>query len=166
MPYLRLHHACSLSLLLVISLAAPSAHAQWAWRDSRGTRQYSVIPPPPSVPEHRIVRQPGATAAPETPDSKLADTPAESSTPAWFEQNAEFMKRREQRREQDKKAQEQKLAAEKKRKDCTVARENLRIIESSRPLRQASDKGGSELMRRNQREAEAAKIREFLKDCS
>ncbi len=162
MRHQRLTYACSLSLALVLGLSVSPAWAQWAWRDANGTVQYSDAPPPSSVPQDRIVRQPGnADVSPSRP----AGAAQESSTPGWVEQNAEFMKRREQRQEQDKEKREQKLAAENKKKNCNIARENLRMMETGRPIRQASDQGGMEIMNENQRDAEMARMRDHLKDC-
>jgi hypothetical protein len=168
MRHARLKHACSLSLILSLCLATPSLWAQWAWRDANGTVQYSDTPPPSSVPQHRIVKQPGI-AADATPavDTTRASSPAESEagTPSWVEQNAEFMRRREQRLEQEKKAKEQKQAAAEKKKNCAQARENLRLLETGRPIRQAAANGGMEHMSDGQRAAEVKRMRDYLKDC-
>lgn len=40
------------------AIALP-ALAQYAWLDARGVRQFSDRPPPPSVPDHRILKAPG-----------------------------------------------------------------------------------------------------------
>ncbi len=90
---------------------------------------------------------------------------SESDTPSWVEQNAEFIKRREQRQEQEKKEKEQKLAAEEHKKNCAIARENLRLYETGTPIRQASGNSGQELMSDSQREAEMARMRAYLKNC-
>src|SRR5690606_26411011 len=108
MPHLRRPSARSLSLVLALLMSMSSAWAQWAWRDTNGTVQYSDTPPPSSVPQERLVRQPGASAASQS-GAAASSSPA---TPGWVEQNAEFMKRREQRQEQAKKEKEQKQMAE------------------------------------------------------
>lgn len=168
MRHTRLKHACSLSLALSLCLATPPLWAQWAWRDASGTVQYSDTPPPSSVPQHRIVKQPGV-AADVTPTAGAAPSsdPAgsEAGTPSWVEQNAEFMKRREQRREQEKKAREEKQAATEKKKNCVQARENLRLLETGLPIRQASANGGMEYMSDGERNAEMKQMRGYLKDC-
>ena len=165
----RLHQACLLCLTLTLAMTAEPLRAQWAWRDANGSVQYSDTPPPSSVPQHQIIRQPGA-AADTVPAAGTAATESSSSsdgaTPSWVEQNAEFMKRREERREQDKKDKEQKLAAAEKKKNCAIARENLRVFESGRRIRQASEEGGMEIMSKDQRAAEIARMRDYLKDCN
>jgi hypothetical protein len=168
MRHTRLKHACSLSLALSLCLGTPSLWAQWAWRDANGTVQYSDTPPPSSVPQHRIVKEPGV-AADTTPPATVASSPAdagsEAGTPDWVEQNAEFMRRREQRMEEQKKAREEKQAAAEKKKNCAQARENLRLLETGRPIRQASGSGGMEYMGNGERNAEMKQMRDYLKDC-
>lgn len=161
MPPLHRLFARSLSLILALLISMPTAWAQWAWRDASGTVQYSDTPPPSSVPQERIVRQPGGSASSQS-------GPAASSgpaTPAWVEQNAEFVKRREQRQEQEKKEKEKQHVAAQNRKNCAAARENLRILESVGPIRQATEQGDIALMNDNQRNAEIARMRDFLKNC-
>ena len=48
------------ALLLCTSLS----HAQWVWLDEKGLKQFSDRPPPNSVPQKRILKQPAQTAAP------------------------------------------------------------------------------------------------------
>lgn len=165
---IRLKHACSLSLIFSLCLATPSLWAQWAWRDANGTVQYSDTPPPSSVPQHRIVKQPGIAADTMPPSAASSPSPSaetETGTPSWAERNAEFMKRREQRIEEEKKAREDKQAAAERKKNCAQARENLRLLETGRPVRQASAKGGMEYMSDGERNAEMQQLRDLLKDC-
>jgi hypothetical protein len=166
----RLKHAYSLSLTLSLCLATPALWAQWAWRDANGIVQYSDTPPPSSVPRHRIVKQPGVAVDPPSPASAneptaSASAESEAGTPSWVEQNAEFMRRREQRLEEENKAREEKQAAAEKKKNCAQARENLRLLEAGHPVRQASANGGMEYMGDGQRNAEMKQMREYLKDC-
>lgn len=164
-----LKHACSLSLMFSLLLASPSLWAQWAWRDTNGTVQYSDTPPPSSVPQHRIVKQPdvspGATAPVET---QTATKPSESEAdaPTWVEQNAEFVKRREQRLEQEKKAKEESQAAAEKSKYCAQLHENLRLLESGRPVRQTTASGAMQIMSEGERASQIKQMREHLNECS
>lgn len=168
MRHACLKHAWALSLTLSLCLATSHVWAQWAWRDANGTMQYSDTPPPSSVPQNRIVGQPdlAADATPTAaPTENAPPTESEAGIPSWAEKNTEFMRRREQRLEQEKKAREEKQAAANMKKDCTQTRENLRLMETGRPIRQASVNGGMEYMSDNERNEKMKRMREYLKDC-
>ena len=48
-----------LTVALALSLGASAALAQYIWLDSKGVKQYSDRPPPPSVPTSKILKAPG-----------------------------------------------------------------------------------------------------------
>lgn len=162
----RLRHACAFSLALLLTLSATSSWAQWSWRDANGSIQYSDTPPPPSVPADRILKKPGvssaATPAAPAPSASASD---EGATPKWVEQNAEFMKRRQQRQEQEQKDKEAKQAAADKKRQCVHAKDNLEIYEGATPVLHRAADGERRYMTSNERAAEAAKMRQILKEC-
>lgn len=168
MHRLRAKHACSLSLLLILSLAAGPLWAQWAWRDAGGTIQYSDAPPPASVPKDRILKQPRVSSeTTPVPAEKPADTASssEGSTPSWVNQNAEFVKRRQQRLEQEQKEKQARQAAAEKKRQCLLARDNLAMYEGATPILYRAKDGERRYMTAGERAAEAKKMRDFLKDC-
>ncbi len=64
------------NILVFIASALPVlCAAQWLWLDEGGRRVYSDQPPSPAVPPARILRQPGATAAPIPPSSSAPPPP-------------------------------------------------------------------------------------------
>ena len=164
----RLKHACAISLALLFTLAVSPSWAQWSWRDANGSIQYSDTPPPPSVPTDRILKKPGVSSAttPASPAPAASSSASgEGATPSWVEQNAEFMKRRQQRQEQEQKDKETKQAAADKKRQCAHARDNLEIYESATPILHRAADGERRYMTTNERAAEAAKIRQILKEC-
>ncbi len=64
------------NILVFMASALPVlCAAQWLWLDEGGRRVYSDQPPSPAVPPARILRQPGATAAPIPPSSSAPPPP-------------------------------------------------------------------------------------------
>jgi hypothetical protein len=160
-------------------LACGSAYAQYSWLDENGRKQYSDQPPPASVPQSRILKEPrgavkrapaAGTSAPDAADAASA-TPGSTTLPAasgpatTADRNAEFNKRRIERAEKEKKAEEQeKLAAEKKR-NCERAREYQRGLENGDRLVRTDKNGERAFLTDEQRERELKETRRILEDC-
>lgn len=141
----RVHpvHAKSSALLcLLVLLGAPrAALAQYIWIDEKGVKQLSDRPPPPSVPEKRILKAPGKApfnpnAAPPQTDASAhpaASVPAAEAgpkpPPTLAERNEAFNKRRA-----DADAAERKTAEGAQQKadtaaNCEAARQNQRALD-------------------------------------
>ena len=89
--------ATTLTLLSFVSIAS----AQYVWLDDKGTKQYSDMPPPASIPQKQILKQPGRSYSAQQTSSdsstdadstaKSASSPDKSSGPMTIaEKNAEF----------------------------------------------------------------------------
>lgn len=163
----RLNHACAISLALMLILASTSSWAQWSWRDANGSIQYSDTPPPPSIPADRILKKPGLSSAIPAAPAPAASPAASGEGPApnWVEQNAEFVKRRQQRLDQVQKEKEAKQAAADKKRQCAHAKDNLEIYEGATPILHRAADGERRYMTASERAAEAAKMRQMLKEC-
>lgn len=163
-PFFK-HLAIAATVLAAISSHAP-ASAQYVWLDEKGTRQYSDMPPPPSVPENRILKQagkpvPAASAAPAPSEEKPA-APAQMSI---AEKNAEFKKRQAEQAEKEKKtAEEARLAAE-KTKNCERAREYQRTLESGERVTRTDKNGERSFLTDEQRTQEIRDAKRVVEGC-
>lgn len=158
--------AASLALLAFAS----SAWAQYIWIDDKGTKQFSDMPPPASVPKSRILKQPGK--AHSSSESIPAPAAAGSGTdntakapPSLAERNAEFTKRRAEQAEKEKKAAEQAQAARDKAKNCENARNYQRELESGVRLTSADKNGERVHMSDDQRNRELQETNRVLANC-
>lgn len=151
--------------MLLASLAG-GAHGQYVWLDEQGRKQYSDLPPPPSVPESRILKQPGSA-----PASAPAPTPAggqqktESAPPSLAEREAEFRKRRAEKAEQEKKAAEEARVTAENKKRCERLREYQQALESGERLARRDKNGERQFMSDEERARELRDAKRTLTDC-
>lgn len=155
------------ALLLAALLLAPAAHAQHVWLDENGRKQYSDIPPPASIPPHRILKQPGLKSLPPTSvDTGEAKKAAESSAPASLaEREADFRKRRVEQAEKDKKAAEEARIAEENKKRCASARDYLQSLEAGERIARRNSKGERQFLSDEERKKETAEAKRMLDAC-
>ncbi|HVL74811.1 MAG TPA: DUF4124 domain-containing protein, partial [Noviherbaspirillum sp.] len=88
---------------LMLATFATAVQAQYVWVDERGRKQFSDMPPPASVPAHRILKQPGVPAerpmagdaAGGEPETRAPTPPAQQAEapPTLAERDAEFRRR-------------------------------------------------------------------------
>jgi hypothetical protein len=89
------------ALMLGLATLPALSHAQYMWLDEKGLKQLSDQPPPLSVPQNRILKQPrgqgvlpdavpaaAAEGAPEAPEAKV------KRPPTLADRNADFAKRK------------------------------------------------------------------------
>jgi hypothetical protein len=160
---------------IAISGLAAAASAQYIWIDEKGVKQFSDMPPPPSVPQRRILKGPASgqrQAAQTVPDPAADDSAAANTASAkskapmtMAEKNAEFQKRRAEQAEKEKKDAEQaKLAAEKK-KSCERTRSYGRALESGERIVHADKNGERAYLTEEQRMQEIRDVQRVLNDC-
>ena len=150
-------------LMMGLSWAAMAA-PPWVWIDEAGRRVFSDMPPPASVPDHRIVRQPAAppplptnpSAAPsdsarEAPAVEGANTPATPGTRVTVEN------------EQQLRAVEQRNA-EIRADNCRRAQESLALLQRPGPLTTVNERGQQVLMTDNVRRAETARAQAIIRE--
>jgi hypothetical protein len=151
-------HTTKAILLGAMLLASTVAHAQYAWLDEKGVRQYSDQPPPTSTPASKILKTPRGMARP----AEEAATPAPAAAPAkapptLAEREADYKARM---------AAEQKAAADKKiadsnRANCDTAAKNKALLDSGQPVRGA----GNTFMAQDAKAKESANMAAILKGC-
>jgi hypothetical protein len=155
--------------VLALLVFAAAAQAQYVWLDERGTRQYSDLPPPASVPAERILKQPGATAVVPPVPVAAAAAAKEGKTPAGpltlAEREAEFRKRRAEQAEKEKKAAEEARVAEENKKRCERLRDYQRALESNDVLTRRDKNGERQLVSNDERARELAEAKRNLAAC-
>lgn len=157
----RLKHVAA--ALAALSFAS-AAFAQYVWLDDRGVKQYSDMPPPASVPQKRILKQPGGAPAPASESAQNAPS-AEKAPMTLAERNAEFQKRRAEQAEKEKKAEEQQRAAADKARNCERAGEYRRMLESGERIAHRDGNGERSFLTDEQRAQELNETRTIMRDC-
>lgn len=147
-------------------LASPMAAAQYVWLDEKGTKQFSDMPPPPSVPRSRILKQPGAAPATAGQDASEEKPAAPvKAEPTTAEKNAEFRKRRAEQAEKEKKAAEEAARVAENAKNCERAREYQRVLDSGERIGRTDKSGERSYLSDEQRTQESRDNRRVLAEC-
>lgn len=178
---------------IAISTACGSALAQYVWTNEKGVRQYSDQPPPPSVPDSRIIRgknMPTATGGASQAANSGAANPgaanpgavnpgaarpdalgsgeagARAKAPSIAERNAEFNKRRTQQAENEKKAAEEEKMAQQKKSNCERASNYKRTLESGARISRIGANGEQAVLNDEQRAQELREAQKALESCA
>lgn len=114
------------SLCLLLPYAA--AHAQYLWIDDKGVKQFSDRPPPPNVPDKRILKAPGKASF--NPDASVPEDAAAPvrGTPTLAERESAYQQRRAEAREASDKAAEQSRQRAAQTANCEIAQKNQQAI--------------------------------------
>lgn len=159
-------------LACALGFAVP-AMAQYVWLNENGTKQYSDMPPPSSVPDKRIIKAPGnslpknSAKAPEggtAPDAAASTKPGAVMTTA--ERNADFQKRKLEQAEKDKKESEDSKSKADKSKNCERARNYQRVLESGQRISQTDKDGERTFMGDDERDHESQEAKRIVDQCS
>ncbi|EEF23428.1 conserved hypothetical protein [Ricinus communis] len=104
--------------------------AQYVWIDEKGVKQLSDRPPPPNVPEKRILKAPGkplfnpyATTEPE------AAAPAAKPAPTLAERNDDYNKRKQDAAEAAQRAADEAKRQASQAARCDAARKNQQALD-------------------------------------
>lgn len=148
-------------LLGAMLLASTVAHAQYAWIDPKGVRQFSDQPPPPGTPAANILKTPRGVPVPADAPPAAAAKPA-SPTPSWTDREADYRKRMAKAQETEQKTATESGKADAKRANCAAAARNKETIESGRRLRTEQNA----VMTEEEKARDLAQYAKTLKDCS
>ncbi|SFV16207.1 DUF4124 domain-containing protein [Pseudoduganella namucuonensis] len=171
-----------MSLLVAAALAMPAlAQAQYMWLDEKGMKQLSDQPPPPSVPQNRILKQPrqaaaaaanaAAAQAAAPADAPPAPAPADKAAadkkapPSIAERNADFNKRRAEAAAAEQKSQQEAKHNADTAENCALARSFSHSLDSGRPISAYDDKGQRYFLSDEQRAQRAKRNAEILSKC-
>ncbi|MES2935110.1 MAG: DUF4124 domain-containing protein [Pseudomonadota bacterium] len=166
----RLTIASGLIALSALSFTT-AAYAQYVWLDEQGSKQYSDIPPPPSVPQSRILKSPrGVVMAPAaateaTSASAAAAAPSAKAPMTTAEKNVDFNKRRAEQIEKEKKAADDAKLAADKAKNCDKAREYKAALDSGERIDKFDKNGDRVPLTDEQRAQETKDSKRVLGDC-
>lgn len=169
-------HAALLRLLAGGALLAVSAQAlaQYMWVDEKGIKHLSDQPPPPSVPDKRILKAPGKPLFDPNAPAPAADGDAASSptadakpkTPTLAERNADYNKRQAEAAKKAQLASEDAAHKAAVAANCDAARNNQRALDQGVRLSTYDKDGQRSIMDDEQRAAAAAKNQKVLADCN
>lgn len=164
--------ATGLCLALLLALAAPSAHAQWKWRDKSGQINASDRPPPLDVPEKDIIARPpqdtrrvtlsapGAAAS-----AAAASAPAAPRAPTGDRELEAKRRAAEQEQANKNKAEEERAAAQ-RADNCRRARGHVAALESGQRMARVNEKGEREVLDDRARAEEMRQSRAIIaSDC-
>lgn len=178
MKFLRMHYILVVVFSAIALLVGADAAAQYIWLNEKGVKQYSDMPPPPSVPNNKILKQPGGLPLPAVTTGMEANTAAKEDAPGenksaeksrqaltTAEKNAEFQKRKMEQAEKDKKAAEQEQQAAEKAKNCERAQAYQRSLESGERLARTDKSGERYFLNDQQRSQEMQDNKRFLDSC-
>ena len=161
--------AATAATLLAVGSAVP-AFAQYVWFNEKGVKQYSDMPPPPSIPASRILKQPSGSAQQSANGETSAPVQAEPATATkppmtTAERNADFRKRHAEQVEKEKKAAEQAKAAAEKAKNCQRAREYQNALASGGRIARTDQNGERSFLTDDQRAQEMQDVNRVLQQC-
>jgi hypothetical protein len=157
--------------VFVASLSfATSTLAQYVWLDEKGVKQFSDMPPPISVPQNRILKQPGASAVSidknTTPSEAPAEAPKGKAPMTTAEKNADFQKRKNEQAEKDKKAADEAKRKANQAQNCERAQEYAGSLSSGLRVSRTDKNGERIYLSDEQREKELQEARAVLADCN
>lgn len=167
-PTMTMLAARGAALLAALCLGA-AAHAQYVWIDDKGLKQFSDRPPPPSVPDKRILKAPGRIAfdpsalAPEEPAAPPAARPR--AAPTLAERNADYNKRRSAAADADKKAADEAARQAELAAACEATRNNQRMLDQGGRVSNFDASGERAVMDDAQRAAASERNRKALANC-
>jgi hypothetical protein len=163
-----------LAALLLISLWAAQAHAQWKWRDKDGRVTVSDRPPPRDVADKDILGRPAAemrrvsVEASAAAASAAASAATSAGTGAAPVAKAPLDRELEARRKATEteaaakaKADEEKQAA-RRADNCKRARSQMATLDSGQRMARVNDKGEREVLDDSARAEETRRAREII----
>ena len=159
--------------LLALTLAAP-ASAQYIWLDKNNTKVYSDKPPPPDIPNNRVLKgprgyKPQNIEQKNDVDKANADKPAAASAKppmTTAEREAEYKKRKQEEAEKQRKTEAEEKNRQAKAENCERARQYQRSLRSGQRISRTNAKGEREYMGDDERAREESKVDETLRDCN
>ena len=157
-------------VLLSSFCGAAWSTGSWVWLDAQGRKVFSDLPPPPDVPDHKIIGRPGKALV--RIESPTADTPAAASaqpapvaTPSPRPDPAEAAKRAEaeQKAEAERKATERRNA-EIRADNCKRAQGSMATLNAGGRLATVNESGQRVVMDESMRAAEKARLDQIIRD--
>lgn len=170
---MKLKSLTCFAILVAASQFSTSAFAQYVWLDDHGVKQFSDGPPPASVPQNRILKQPHAPAANYSPASKDSDKPVDASAdsapkgpPTQADKEADYKKRHEEQAAKQKKADEEAKKAQDKSDSCARAKSYYDSLQSGMRISTTDANGQRSYLSDDDRAKEVARAQDMLNSCN
>lgn len=145
--------ALAIGLLLIAT-----ASAQWVWKDESGHVVASDQPPPTSVPQSRIVKEPSARVARSAPAPTAGPATAPNDLPkSLADRELESRQRDKEQAEASKKADEEAAKARAMQDNCSAVRGNLAALQAGGRAARFNERGERVYIDDAQRQTEIAK---------
>ncbi len=152
---------------ILLLAAAPLTLAQYIWIDDKGVKQLSDRPPPPNVPEKRILKAPGKPLfnpyAPAEPEAAAAPSP--KPAPTLAERNDDFNKRKIDAAESAQRAADEARRKADQASRCDAARKNQQALDQGARLSTFDKNGERSFMDDAQREDLRKNTQIVLAEC-
>lgn len=149
-------------ILLALACCAPLlASAQYQWLDQSGRKVFSDTPPPASVPDNRILQQPGQRApAADAPVAAADPAAARPAMPVLTGKDPalEAKKKEAETAEAQKKQAEETRIAQARAESCKRAKTAKATLDSGVRLARTNEKGEREVLDDKQRAEEGKHI--------
>jgi hypothetical protein len=154
-------------LAIFLSAMSSLAMAQYIWIDDKGVKQLSDRPPPPGVPEKRILKAPGKPMfnpyAPAEPEAGPAPSPRPAPTLA--ERNEDYNKRKTDAAEAAQRAADDAKRKADQTARCDAARKNQQALDQGVRLSTLDKNGERSYMDDAQREDLRKNTQIVLAEC-
>jgi type IV secretory pathway VirB10-like protein len=173
-------HRLQLAAVAALLLVAGLAHAQYAWIDEKGVRQFSDRPPPASTPANKILKAPGKkpvaellkpdvpAAAPAAGPAAAPSTAAASAPPAkptLADREADFRKRAQEAAKQEQQAAEEARQKQLQAEKCNSARRYKDALTSGMHIADTTAKGDPTYMPDAERQKRLETANSILVTC-
>jgi type IV secretory pathway VirB10-like protein len=155
------------ALCATLATAAPSAWAQWKWKDRNGQVHVSDLPPPRDIPDKDVMQRPtdsvrrAAAAAAAQASAASAPVPAVAVKPRVDPELEARKARQEQEQKAKDKAAEDKASAQ-RAENCQRARQHVATLESGMRIARLNDKGEREILDDKARAEEMQRARQVI----
>ena len=159
----------TLAVIVLCSLMAEPAQAQWKWRDKSGQTQYSDLAPPPGTPEADILQRPNVNPS----RAPVAASPAASGAsaadglkPRTVEPELEAKRRKAEQERADKAKAEDEKRATAQAANCAQAKSYLGTLQDGIRITRTGANGEREFLDDKARADETKRARDVIAtDC-
>lgn len=148
---------------IMLGMVNTQAIAQWKWINANGVPEYSDMPPPPSIPQDKILKRP-QKPSPVKKEGNLSEEDEQKikeakEAPDLDKQVKEEEEKKKKEEESKKKEQQEQLE-----KACANARQNLETYQTGQRIRQMNSKGEWEYLDDQQLGQKRKQVQDFLNE--
>ena len=145
-----------IAIPLVLLLSAP-AFGQWMWKDDQGKVVASDQPPPTSVPQSRIIKEPRPRAGGPSATSADKDAPKPDAPKSLADRDLDAKQQQKEAADAAKKADDDAAKAKAMQENCTSVKGNLAALQAGGRAARFNEKGERVYIDDSQRATEIQK---------